>query len=273
MQAQSQRQTTLGAVTSFFSLLYHTIVRNIRSASGNAALGILAVLARVAVMLAIFYVMFSVLGLRGSAIRGDFILYLLSGILLFLFQNATMSAVISAANPVSPLMLHARMTPMLNVLGAACAQLYLHTLATILILFFVYFKNDKLELYDPKGMAFVFLLTWGVGITIGLVLTILQPFFPRLTQIVSLLYQRSNMITSGKFFVANAVSYKLLVFMSWNPLFHSIDQMRGYTFVNYFPHKSNLEYPMTFVAVALMIGLLGQFWLARNLSLSTSARR
>jgi ABC-type polysaccharide/polyol phosphate export permease len=36
----------------------------------------------------------------------------------------------------------------------------------------------------------------------------------------------------------------MLVFFDWNPLFHLIDQTRGFVFNNYFPHHSSIEYPM-----------------------------
>ena len=65
------------------------------------------------------------------------------------------------------------------------------------------------------------------------------------------------MIASDKMFVANTLPSFMLVMFDWNPLFHLIDQARGFTFINYFPRNSNWEYAV-YVAIALiMLGLMG----------------
>ncbi|NIR32700.1 MAG: ABC transporter permease, partial [Gammaproteobacteria bacterium] len=46
-----------------------------------------------------FYVMFSVLGLRGAAVRGDFLLYIMTGIFLFLTHTKTIGAVVGSEGP------------------------------------------------------------------------------------------------------------------------------------------------------------------------------
>jgi ABC-type polysaccharide/polyol phosphate export permease len=51
------------------------------------------------------------------------------------------------------------------------------------------------------------------------------------------------MIASGKMFVANTLPPAMLAMFDWNPLFHIIDQCRGFVFNNYFPRNSNWEYP------------------------------
>jgi len=273
MQGTRRSFSMLEAVFSFLEVLYHSIVRAVRVQSGSASLGILSVLFKIIIMVAIFYVMFEFLGFRGAAIRGDFLLYLLSGVFLFLLHNAGMSAALSASNPVAPLMMHAPMTTMLNILAAALSQLYVHTLAVMVILFFIHVKNGGLELHDPVGVIAPFLLAWAIGVTIGLCLSALRPFFPQLMNITSMLLMRTNMFTSGKMFVANALPTSLIVYFAWNPLFHCIDQARGALFVNYFPRNTSMEYPVKFFVASLIIGLMAEFWLRKNVSQSTAARR
>ncbi|MGA0923681.1 MAG: ABC transporter permease, partial [Lutimaribacter sp.] len=65
----------------------------------------------------------------------------------------------------------------------------------------------------------------------------------------------------------------MLNMFDWNPLFHCIDQARGYVFINYFPRNSNWEYPLWVGLVLLMIGLMGEFYTRRHASLSWQARR
>ncbi len=46
-----------------------------------------------------FYFMFSLLGLRGAAIRGDFLLYIMSGIFLFMTHTKSLGAVVGSEGP------------------------------------------------------------------------------------------------------------------------------------------------------------------------------
>jgi ABC-type polysaccharide/polyol phosphate export permease len=81
------------------------------------------------------------------------------------------------------------------------------------------------------------------------------------------------MIASGKMFVVNMLPPTMYKMFSWNPLFHNIDQARGFIFINYFPHKTSLMYPVYVGIVLVMLGLIGEFYTRRHASLSWSARR
>ena len=71
-----------------------------------------------------------------------------------------------------------------------------------------------------------------------------------------MVYQRVNMFASGKMFVGNVLPNALLPWFIWNPLFHIIDQQRGFLFINYAPLKSDPLYGLWFSLAAMMIGLL-----------------
>ena len=91
--------------------------------------------------------------------------------------------------------------------------------------------------------------------------------------VASQFYMRLNMFTSGKMVVANTLPHFMLRAFDWNPLFHVIDQTRGFAFINYSPQNSNLMYPI-YVALALaMIGLMGEFVTRNQVSLSWTAGR
>jgi ABC-type polysaccharide/polyol phosphate export permease len=117
------------------------------------------------------------------------------------------------------------------------------------------------------------LLAWFTGLALGVVFLALKPWFPTFVSITSTIYQRANMIASGKMFVANTLPSFMVSMFDWNPLFHCIDQSRGYVFINYAPRNSSLEYPIWFGIIFLMIGLMGEFYTRRHASLSWSARR
>ncbi|MHA3979575.1 ABC transporter permease [Halovulum sp. GXIMD14794] len=272
MSSGAEKRTSLFMEAFFFmELTYFTVVREIRSESGNAALGIVTAVTRVLMMVIIFYFMYEMIGLRGSMIRGDTLLFLVAGILLFFMHNNAVSRTISAGSVVSPMMQHAPMTPTLMIISSALAGLYLHVLAALIIFLGLFLMNGELNIHDPAGVALPFFLAWASGVVMGLLFLLIKPFAPRGMKILSTVYQRANMITSGKFFVANMLPNAALPYFAWNPLFHSIDQARGAMFVNYFPHKTTIEYPIMFCVIGLVIGLMGEFWLRKTVSRSTAA--
>jgi len=81
------------------------------------------------------------------------------------------------------------------------------------------------------------------------------------------------MIASGKMFVANSLPSFMLSLFSWNPLFHAIDQGRGYTFINYNPHHTYALYPVIIGITALSIGLIAEHYTRQYASASWGATR
>jgi ABC-type polysaccharide/polyol phosphate export permease len=73
-------------------------------------------------------------------------------------------------------------------------------------------------------------------------------------------FQRLNMVASGKMFVANSLPGSVLVMFTWNPLFHVIDQARGFAFINYQPRNSDLFYPLYFSLGLLMLGFIREYY-------------
>jgi ABC-type polysaccharide/polyol phosphate export permease len=100
-----------------------------------------------------------------------------------------------------------------------------------------------------------------------------KPWAPDVVTIVQLVYVRANMIASGKMFVANTLPGFMLAMFDWNPLFHIIDQTRGFVFVNYVPHYSNWQYPLYATLFLIMLGMMGEFFTRKRASISWDARR
>jgi len=101
----------------------------------------------------------------------------------------------------------------------------------------------------------------------------IKPWAPDFVQLTSQLYMRANMIASGKMFVANNLPGFMLPYFDWNPLFHTIDQARGFAFINYNPFFSSITYPLVISIACLMVGLMGEFYTRKKASLSWGARR
>lgn len=266
-------RTGLAVTFSILELIFHSIVRNVRKTHNNAFIAIFMNMLQTIIFVLAFYVMFSILGLRGSAIRGDFLLYIMSGIFLFMTHTKTLGAVAGSEGPANPIMQHAPMNTIISISAAAISALYIQVLSLFAILFIYHVAFTPVVIDQPIPAFGMLLLAWFTGLALGLVLLAVKPWFPTAVSVFTTLYQRANMIASGKMFVANTLPSFMLAMFDWNPLFHCIDQSRGYVFINYYPRYSTWEYAFWVGVILIMIGLMGEFYTRRHASISWSARR
>ncbi|APX13165.1 ABC transporter permease [Tateyamaria omphalii] len=272
-QSTRKPQTGLGSAVAMFEVIYHSIVRSVRKSHNNAFMAILMNMLQAAIFVMAFYVMFSILGLRGAAIRGDFLLYIMTGIFLYMTHTKSLGAVVGAEGPASPMMQHAPMNTIVSICSAALGALYVQVLSLVVILFIYHVAFTPIHIEQPFPAFGMLLIAWFTGCALGVVLLAIKPWFPTFVSIFTQIYQRANMIASGKMFVANTLPSFMLAMFDWNPLFHAIDQSRGYTFINYNPRYSSWEYAWWVGVILLMIGLMGEFYTRRHASISWNARR
>jgi ABC-type polysaccharide/polyol phosphate export permease len=275
VQFQSARKPTGGfsSAIAIAELVYHSIVRSVRKQHNNAFLALAVNMLQVAIFVGVFYIMFTILGLRGAAIRGDFLVYIMTGIFLFMTHTKTLTAVIASEGPASAMMQHAPMNTIISIMAAALGALYVQIFSLFIILYGYHVIVIPVEIDDPASAFAMLMIAWVSGVALGLALLALKPWFPTGVSVMSVLYMRANMIASGKMFVANSLPSFMLAMFDWNPLFHLIDQARGFAFINYFPRNSNWEYAIYVTIALLMLGLMGEFYTRRHASVSWDARR
>jgi ABC-type polysaccharide/polyol phosphate export permease len=254
-------------------LIHQAAVRHVRRDHGNATWGLVLNILQTVLFIGAFYLMFALLGLRGTALRGDFLLFIMTGVFLFMTHTKTVAAVVGAEGSASPMMLHGPMTTAVSLSGAALGALHVQLLSMAAILWVYHAAVVPIEIHDPAGALSMVLLAWASGVGVGLLLAALKPWLPNLASTLSTVYGRINMIASGKMFVANATPGHILRWFDWNPLFHCIDQARGFTFLNYNPHYSSVSYPLAVTVVLVFLGLLAEFHTRRHASASWNAGR
>jgi ABC-type polysaccharide/polyol phosphate export permease len=269
----TRRPTSERTFIGTLDLVFHSTVHNIRKSHRNALAGLLMNIFQTAMLLATFYMMFTLLGVRGNAIRGDFLLFLMSGIFLFMVHAKAIAAVTSAEGPTSAMMQHAPLTTFVTISAAALGSLYLQILSMAVLLSLYHVLWTPIVIDQPVGALAMVLLSWFSGVGIGIIFFALRPWAPDGVVIVSTIYSRLNMVASGKMFVANSLPGHILVFFTWNPLFHTIDQARGYIFINYNPHFSSPTYALWVAIALIMIGLLIESFTRRHASISWAAGR
>lgn len=266
-------RTRLRTTWAILELIFHATVRHLRKTHRNAVVGLVMNVVQALVMVLIFYVMMNLLGLRNAAIRGDYLLYLMSGIFLYMTFVRSMSAVVKSDGPTSAMMQHAPMNTIVAILSSALSTLYIQILSIFVILFAYHVGINRIEIDDPIGALGMIVMAWFCGLSIGTMFLAASPWFPGFVGILNTVFARANMIASGKMFVANTLSASMLAIFDWNPLFHIIDQTRGFVFLNYNPHNSSLIYPFYVGLACLAIGLMGEFFTRRHVSISWYATR
>ncbi|MGV6849167.1 MAG: ABC transporter permease [Marinibacterium sp.] len=273
MFQHSARRSNLAIAAGMAEVVYHSIVRSVRKQHNNALMAIGMNMLQMVTFVLAFFVMFRLLGLKSAQIRGDFLIYIMTGIFLYMTHSKALGAVVGSEGPASPMMQHAPMNTAIAIASAALGSLYVQVLSMAVILFIYDAAFTPVEIYDPAGAFGMLLLAWFTGVALGLVLLAIKPWAPTLVNLFSQIYQRANMIASGKMFVANTMPGFMLAMFDWNPLFHCIDQSRGFAFINYNPHHSNWEYPLIVGIVLVVVGLMGEFYTRRHASISWGARR
>ncbi|SES09346.1 ABC-type polysaccharide/polyol phosphate export permease [Tranquillimonas rosea] len=273
MFQRPQRETGLASAAGIADLIYHNTVRNVRKTHSNALFAILINIFQTVVFVMIFYLLFVVLGMRGQAIRGDFMLYIMTGIFLYMVHTRVVQSIISSEGPASPMMKHAPMTTAISIASAALGSLYIQVLSMACVLYVYHVGWGPITIHDPRGAFGMVFLAWFSGVGVGIIFLAIKPWAPSFVSMTSMIYTRANMIASGKMFVANTLPAVMLPYFTWNPLFHVIDQARGFTFVNYWPHNSAVMYPVYVSLGLLMVGMMGEFYTRKHASISWSARR
>jgi ABC-type polysaccharide/polyol phosphate export permease len=272
MLSDRNQPSSFVKAATILELIFHAAVRSIRKSHGNAVIGLLINIAQTIMLIVVFYAMFMVLGRGGNGLRGDFLLYLMTGIFLFMCHIKALNAVVNSEGPASAMMKHAPMNTFIAIGAAALGELYIQVLTLFFVLFLYHAAWMPLSIHDPAGAFGMLLLSWFTGVTIGLVLLALKPWAPSFVKLLTQFYSRANMVASGKMFVANTLPGFMLPYFTWNPLFHTIDQARGYAFINYNPHFTSVSYVAYFAIVALVIGLMGEFYTRQRASISWSSK-
>ncbi|QYZ69838.1 ABC transporter permease [Neotabrizicola shimadae] len=268
-----RKQTGIGSAFALLELIFHASVRHVRKSHGNAVIGLLLAIFQSVLMIAVFYFMLDFLGMRQNKVRGDFLLFIMSGVFLFMTHSKAMGAVVRSDGPTSAMMKHGPMNPLVAICAAALGSLYLQVLSAAVILFVYDVAFQPISIHEPVGAMAMFLLAWASGAAIGMVFKAAMPWQPDLFGVVSQVYNRANIIGSGKMFLANNLPSHLLPFFIWNPLFHTIDQARGFIFLNYSPRVTSISYPVYVTLACIVVGLMGEFYTRRHASISWNAGR
>lgn len=250
---ENPNATLLNGALNYGFLIWALIVRNLREASGGAAVGFLrGILMALAFCLA-FYFLMTYFGLTGLTVRGDLMVFILIGVGFFFAMKFTMTEAMRAMQSSWNMAAHPHLSPILFVYANSLSMGYNWFVAIVVIFIGNSLVTGEFELQKPIMFFPIFFLCWLTGMGIGMLLGFLMFFFSWFMMVKRILF-KLMFFTSGKFTNANLIPADVLPMFLWNPLFHLIDQMRDAAFVNYTAHHTNLVYPTICCFAILALG-------------------
>ena len=167
MFEQRQNRTMTQAAFTTLALIYHHTVHELRKSHRNALVGLLMALVQSLVMIAGFYLMFAIMGVRKSPLRGDFMIYIMSGIFMFFSHTKALGAVTMAGSAVSDMMKHEPMNPAVTITASALAVLYQQTFSSLVLLGIYHAAVAPVHFPQPVAVYGMLLLAWFSGCASG----------------------------------------------------------------------------------------------------------
>ena len=93
MFVQQRNRNMLEAAFNTLALIYHVTVNNLRKGQRNAVVGLMMTVVQAVAMILGFYLVYFIIGVRYSPIRGNFIVYIMTGIFMFMAFSQAIGAV------------------------------------------------------------------------------------------------------------------------------------------------------------------------------------
>jgi len=231
-------------------LIVALVLRGLVSEVGSTWTGVIGILVRPAVIVLLFYVLYSVfhrLTPQGMPLLG----YLVTGWLAwFLFMRT-----FSTPRGSSALLLFPHMTPLDLQIAEAVLQWFIYTFV------FLLFVGGALLIErsaPPANPLYVIISFWSVAV-IGALLGLNFSSIARVVPIVELMrmpIQRLGIFVTGILVTAADTPSSVLAYMSWNPLFHSIELMREAWWPAYVSPLADAWYVLRCIFILAVVGLV-----------------
>ncbi len=113
--------------------------------------------------------MITILGMKALIVRGSFILFLISGIFLYMTHIKAVGKIAGSGDATNTMLKHAPVSTLLLILSAAFSALYIQFLSMGVILLIAHVLIEPVAFFDIKGFIKCFFVAWGSGAAIGLV--------------------------------------------------------------------------------------------------------
>lgn len=228
-------------------------LRETRTRFGGHALGYVWALAEPLFWVLTFFGLFTLLDRRAPD-RLDIIAFLTTGIVTYELVIKTSDRVSSAISANKALLFY----PQVQTLDLVFARIALELATYVVVMTAILGANamwrGELAIASLLQVMIGLSLSALLGGALGLVLCCLQLVFPTVERMKGPL-MKPLFWTSGLFFTAHMLPYRVREILMWNPIFHCIELVRGGWFSGYRDEHASVVYVVAWVVGLWFAGL------------------
>lgn len=204
-------------------LIVALVLRGLVSEVGSTWTGVISILFRPALIVIMFYIIF-VAANRVTPQGMPLLAFLVTGWLAWFMFMRTFN-LDKAAGGASPILLFPHMTPLDLQIANAVLQWFIYTFVYLLFVSAALLIERSVP---PAGPLYVTMAFWSVAVTgslLGLSFSAIARVIPAI-ELTMMPLRRLGVFVSGVLVTAAELPSSVLPYLSWNPLFHSIELMR-----------------------------------------------
>lgn len=234
-------------------VIWALMLREVKTRYGKSKLGYIWALLEPAIMVGVFWTIFSI---RGRELHGMSVpIFLLTGAIPWLMFSHIAMRGISAVEGNKALLTYPQVTPLDLILARSLLEAATLSFSFLCLLGLVALAGFPAHINDlgPVLAAFGTLVLLAFGLST--VLASLSRYLPSLEKALGVV-MRALFFTSGIFFVVGFFPLWVQDILLFNPVLHVTETIRGGFFAQYTPTRATLAYPLSWAMPLIVVGLL-----------------
>ncbi|MEQ8267724.1 MAG: ABC transporter permease [Parvibaculum sp.] len=247
-----------GNVFEALSRLSHSVrtlmLRETMARFGRYELGYLWTIIEPAAHVIVLTIIFAYIRLRHEDAM-SLPLFITTGVIPYFLYSKTYGELSNALRQSKPLLKHPRIQPMDIFFARSGLEFMNQSFVFVLFLFVIYLFVEPLSVANPLGVLINMFGLWIFGIGMGLAVGSFVTFAESVQNVMGVV-NRFLYLTSGIFFTLDRAPESVAKYLSYNPLLHFVEGVRG----NFTPlmggDRVNIWYGFGCAFAVLAIGLL-----------------
>lgn len=184
-----------------------------------------------------------------------FAVFFAAGIIPFFIFQKTISAATNAINPNKGLFTYRQVKPIDTVL----VRSFIEFVTSVAALFFLIWLGEWFFGYDalparPLEACYLFILLFLLSVGLGLICAVIGALWEEAAKLIPQVLRPMYFI-SGIFIPVQSLPEAVHKYILWNPILHSIEQIRASFFRGYDPGNTSSLYILLWTSISLLIGL------------------
>jgi capsular polysaccharide transport system permease protein len=180
--------------------------------------------------------------------------FLVLGIMPWQAFDKTMKAVETIVKKNRKLLSLPIVTPLDVILATALDRLCTYGIIFLGLMCICSYYENVGEPRFPMGVILIFLASWAMGLSFGLIQVPLYRMFPPAKWLWQPI-KKAWFWTSGLYFVITSMPSTLWPYMTWNPILHINELIRTYWFHNYNTPIGSVPYVAVWLVGVTVLGL------------------